>query len=83
MHSIKVLPSARRDLDALEPAVFERLKSKILNLRILPRAEGSIKLTGDEGYRIRVGDYRILYRIDDMNHVVYLYRIKHRKDVYR
>jgi mRNA interferase RelE/StbE len=83
MHSLKVLPSARRDLDALEPAILKRLKPKILALRASPRPQGASKLTGDEGYRIRVGDYRVLYRIDDKDQVVYLYRIKHRKDVYR
>lgn len=83
MHSLKVLPSARRDLDSLEPAVFGRLKPKLLALKDEPRPESAIKLTGEEGYRLRVGDYRVLYRIDDKSRAVYLYRIKHRKDVYR
>jgi len=83
MHSLQVLPSARRDLDSLEPATFERLKPKLLALKTEPRPEGSLPLTGDEGTRIRVGESLVLYRIDDKDRVVYLYRIKHRKDATR
>lgn len=44
---------------------------------------GCQKLVGEDGYRIRVGDYRILYRIDDSAKAIYTYRVKHRKEVYR
>jgi mRNA interferase RelE/StbE len=48
-----------------------------------PRHSGSKKLTAREGYRIRVGDYRVLYKIDDNAKVVTVYRVKARGDVYR
>ncbi|OGR81864.1 MAG: hypothetical protein A3J74_09315 [Elusimicrobia bacterium RIFCSPHIGHO2_02_FULL_57_9] len=83
MYEIKALPSASRDLEALEKAAFDRIKTRILGLRQEPRPIGIIKLTAEEGYRLRAGDYRILYRIDDKAKIVYLYRIKHRREAYR
>lgn len=83
MYNLKVLPSAQRDLDSLETPVFERIKSKILELKDEPRPVGVVKLTNEEGYRVRIGNYRALYRIDDRNKLLYLYRIKHRKEAYR
>lgn len=56
----------------------------MLKLSDNPRPFGCVKLLGtEEGYRLRVGDYRYCYRIDDENKTVYIYRIKHRKEVYR
>ena len=46
-------------------------------------ALNSKKLRGTDGRRIRIGDYRILYRIDDANHIVTIYRIRHRREAYR
>ena len=83
MHSLQILPSAVRDLDALDPTVLRRLRPKLERLREDPRPHGSIKLTADGGYRIRVGDYRIRYRVADSTRVVFVYRIKHRREVYR
>lgn len=83
MYEVKVLPSAQRDLDALERADLNRVKARLLELRGDPRPVGTQKLTADEGYRVRVGDYRILYRIDDRAKTVYIYRVKHRRDAYR
>lgn len=48
-----------------------------------PRSNQSIKLSGTGGYRLRVGDDRILYEIDDATRAVTVYRIKHRREVYR
>ncbi len=83
MHSLQILPSAVRDLDALDPTVLRRLRPKLERLREDPRPHGCIKLTADGGYRIRVGDYRILYRVADSARVVFVYRIKHRREAYR
>ncbi|MBI2119284.1 MAG: type II toxin-antitoxin system RelE/ParE family toxin [Elusimicrobia bacterium] len=83
MYQLKVLPSAQRDLDSLDSLLFERIKSKLLELRQDPRPIGIVKLINEEGYRVRIGNYRALYRIDDRNKLIYLYRIKHRKEVYR
>lgn len=83
MHSVRVLPAARRDLDALDAGAFSRIKSKILILRESPRPLGVVKLTAEEGYRLRVGDFRILYRVEDGSKTVFIYRVKHRREVYR
>ncbi len=83
MYEIRLLPSAEKDLDQFSLKIFNKLKSRILTLADNPRAFGSLKLTNEEGFRIRVGDYRILYRIDENLKEVYIYRIKHRKDVYK
>lgn len=83
MYQLKVLPSAQKDLDSLDPPIFERIRPELLKLKQEPRPMGVVKLTNDDGYRIRIGDYRALYRIDDHNKIIYLYRIKHRKEVYR
>lgn len=83
MHSIRILPSARRDLDALDSTVFARVKEKILNLGDSPRPTGAVKLITAEGYTICIGDYRVLYRIDDFQKTSFIYRVKHRKESYR
>jgi len=83
MHKLFLIPSARKDLDKLPDQVFKKIKEKILVLKDDPRPSGCIKLTGEEGYRLRSGDHRILYRIDDKIKAVYIYRIKHRREAYR
>lgn len=83
MYKVKVIPSAQRDLDGLEKKFFNQIKSKINSLKSNPRPPQCLKLTAEEGYHLRSGDYRILYRIDDKNKMIYIYRIKHRKESYR
>jgi len=83
MYKLLLIPSAKKDLDKLPKKNFTQIKDKILMLGKEPRPHGVLKLTGDEGYRMRSGNYRILYRIDDKKKVIYLYRIKHRREVYR
>lgn len=82
MYELFVLTPAQKDLDRLEASVFERILKKIRALSKDARPPGCLRLTGEEGHRIRVGDYRILYRIDDASKRIFIYRIKHRKDVY-
>ncbi len=83
MHRLKVISQAQKDLDAFHGKAFDKIKKKILILSANPRPFGAIKLTQEEGYRLRIGDYRILYRIDDKLKEVIIYRVKHRKEVYR
>ena len=75
--------AAQRDLDAITGRLFDQITEAILALAEEPRPQGAIKLTGLEGYRIRVRDMRILYRIDDQAKEVIVYRVKHRREVYR
>jgi len=82
VYDLLVLPPAQKDLDKLETRSFERVVMKIRALAGDPRPQGCLKLTGEQGYRLRVGDQRVLYRIDDTSKRIYIYRVKHRKDVY-
>lgn len=63
--------------------IRHNIDKDILALSKNPRPRGCKKLTDREGYRIRVGDYRILYTIDDKAKTIVIYRIKIRKDAYR
>lgn len=84
MYKLLIKPSAERDLRKLPGAVFQRLNARILTLHSDPRPPGASKLSGElEGWRIRVGDYRILYQLDDKAQIVTIVRVKHRREVYR
>jgi len=80
---IKIIPRAQKDLDKLEEKLFNDIKDKIGSLKNNPRPPGCEKLTDEEGYRIRVRNYRILYRINDKSKIVFVYRVRHRREVYR
>lgn len=82
MYELLLLPAAQKDLDKLDAQVFARIIKKIRTLSKDARPPDGLKLTDEDGYRIRTGDYRILYRIDDALKRIYIYRIKHRKDAY-
>lgn len=82
MYEILLLPQGQKDLDNLGGKVFEQINNKISSLGQNPRPPGCLKLTAEEGYRLRSGKYRIIYRIDDEEKKVYIYRIKHRKEAY-
>lgn len=82
MYAVKLLPSGQRDLKDLPHSIFPRIKEALLALKQNPRPMGCIKLTQEEGYRVRVGDYRIVYSINDKVKQVFIYRVKHRKEVY-
>jgi mRNA interferase RelE/StbE len=84
-YNIIILPTAVRDLRQLPRPVRRRVMRAIDTLAEDPHRQGCEKLkvgAGDE-YRIRVGDHRVLYKIDDDNHVVLIARVRHRRDVYR
>ena len=84
MYTLHITPSAEKDLRRLPRPTLERLNAKILALRHDPRPSGVRKLSGKlEGWRIRVGDYRILYQIDDAAQTVTVARVKHRREAYR
>lgn len=61
----------------------QKIVAKIQALASNPRPPGSEKLSGDEKYRIRHGDYRVLYEIDDDAIVISVVRVAHRREVYR
>jgi mRNA interferase RelE/StbE len=83
MYNLRILPAAQKDLKRLQGKIFDKIKSEILSLANNPRPYGALKLTNEDGYRIRVGDYRVLYRIDEKIKEIFIYRVKHRKESYR
>ena len=82
-YHLKIIPKAEKDLDSFSGKDFDALKKKALSLSVAPRPFGCQKLTNEDGYRIKVGNFRILYRIDDNAKEVIIYRIKHRSEAYR
>ena len=85
MASYKVLikPSAAKELENLPAKARQKIARKIQALAEDPRPQGSEKLSGEDLYRIRQGDYRILYGIQDRALSIVVIRIGHRRDVYR
>jgi len=84
MYEILLAKPAGRDLKHLPPDTFDRILEKIRALADEPRPSGCRKLSGTErDYRVRVGDYRILYEIIDEAREIRVYRVGHRRDVYR
>ncbi len=73
----------RKDFRNIPKVDARRILSRIESLAQEPRPFGCEKLTGQERYRIRQGEYRILYSIKDRELVVWVLKVTHRKDVYR
>ncbi len=82
-YELKVLRRAQRELENLPSDSFIRVCERIRNLAQTPRPHGCSKLTGRDGWRIRIGNYRVVYEIDDEKRVVTVLHIGHRRDVYR
>lgn len=82
-YRLEVSRTVHRQIGRLSARTQERINEAITRLAENPRPPGVRKLTAREGYRIRVGDYRILYLINDDSEQVIIYRVKGRGDVYR
>jgi mRNA interferase RelE/StbE len=82
-YTVRLKPRAERELDRLPTPLARRIWEKLLVLEDEPRPPGSSKLEGSDGYRIRVGDHRVLYQIDDRARTVEIVRIAHRREAYR
>lgn len=74
---------ALKQLKKLDKKEVPAIKAAIAGLAENPRPQGYIKLKGEEAYRIRVGNYRIIYEIDDGKITVTVVAVGHRKDIYR
>jgi len=82
-YSLAVTRSAQKELDALDERLFARIDRKILALADDPRPAGSKKLKGyKDSWRIRIGDWRVVYIVDDPAKLVTVTRIAHRREVY-
>jgi mRNA interferase RelE/StbE len=80
---LRLKPSVAKDLHGIPQEDVRRILARIETLRETPRPPGSEKLSGQERYRVRQGNYRILYTVADAEVVVEIVRIGHRREVYR
>jgi len=84
MYRVLLERSAERDLGRLSSEVHDRVIVAIRSLAANPRPPGCRKLAGSKSdWRIRVGDYRVIYEIADAIRVVRVNRVRHRREVYR
>jgi mRNA interferase RelE/StbE len=81
-YTVLVLPSAQKHLSKLPGAVATRIEDKMMELEQDPRPPGCKKLKGRDAYRIRVGDYRVIYEIHDGRLIVTVITVGHRREVY-
>jgi mRNA interferase RelE/StbE len=82
-YRLLIKPSAAKELDSLPAKDRKRIAAKLQALATDPRPLGSEKLSGQEKYRIRQGDYRVLYSVHDEDLTVLIVKIAHRREVYR
>lgn len=82
-YNVSIKPSALKELERLGKKEIAKLVERIEALAREPRPLGSAKLSGQERYRIRQGDYRIVYGIDDQTCTVDVVKIGDRKEIYR
>ncbi len=83
MYRLEISHIAHKQIEALPLRLAQRINEAIAGLANEPRPVGAKKLVGIEGYRIRVGDYRVLYVVNDESRLIVVYRVKHRREVYR
>jgi mRNA interferase RelE/StbE len=82
-YSVDVRKSAVKEIGDLPKRECAAIVAKIQALAQDPRPHGSEKLSGDDKYRIRHGDYRVVYEIDDGKKKLTIVRVAHRREVYR
>lgn len=83
-YTVEIKPAAKRQIRKLSPPIQAAIVRQLEELAEEPRPVGVKKLSGEENtYRVRVGDYRILYEICDRILLVWVVRVENRRDVYR
>jgi mRNA interferase RelE/StbE len=83
-YNVTLKPSVEQDLRALYRTIRARVLERIAQLRAEPLPRQAVKLAGGEHwYRIRVGDYRIVYGLDRDARQITIHYVRHRRDVYR
>jgi mRNA interferase RelE/StbE len=81
-YTVLILPSAQKQLNKLPNAIATRIEDKLMELEQDPRPPGCKKLKGRDAWRIRIGDYRAIYEINDGHLIVTVITIGHRREVY-
>jgi mRNA interferase RelE/StbE len=83
VYRLQLKRSARKEIRSLHPVDRERVAEAIRALRDDPRPPGCKKLKEVDAWSVRVGDYRVIYDIDDEARLVMVIKVGHRRDVYR
>lgn len=84
MYRLDIKKSARKELDSLSNQIFRKIDKIILSLKKDPFPfPQSKKLKEQDKCRLRIGDYRVVYMVDEQQKIITIFRVRHRKDVYR
>ena len=82
-YTVDIHTPARKSLSRVPENIQTRVARSMLALADNPRPHGVVKLSGREAWRIRVGDYRVIYTIDDTRKEAVIYALGHRREIYR
>lgn len=82
-YTVTIHTPAKKSLCRLPENVQTRIARAMLDLEANPRPSGAVKLSGRDGWRIRAGDYRVIYTIDDTKKEVVIFALGHRREIYR
>ena len=84
MYRLEIKKSAKKELDSLPNQIFQKIDKTIFSLKNNPYPYPQpIKLKGEYKRRLRIGDYRVVYTVDEQQKIVTIFRVRHRKNVYR
>lgn len=81
-YKIEITNSAHKEIRRLDPQIIPRIIEKIEDLLIDQFPVGHKKLIARNGYRIRIGDYRVIYDVIENESLIKVYKVGHRKDIY-
>ncbi len=82
-YKVRVLASAEKELRSVPKQQLKRLAARLQGLAANPRPHGSKKLSDSERFRVRQGDWRVVYEIDDDKKEAVVVKVGHRREVYR
>jgi len=82
-YEVRLHPAAAREYRRLQGSLRDRVRIAIDALGSNPRPVGAVKVAGRDDCRVRLGDYRVVYAVDDAERLVIVARIAHRREVYR
>ena len=82
-YKITIKKSAAKELEDIPKKDLRKIIKRIQSLAQNPRPHGSQKLSAQSRFRVRQGDYRIVYSVEDKNSIVNIVKIGHRREIYR
>lgn len=82
-YQVNLPKTVQKQLNSLPQELKQRILKTLVHLQEEPRAVNSLQMKGGQGFRLRVGDYRVLYDIDDISQIINMRRIGHRREIYR